>query len=322
MLPRYKVIGPLVSLTFVLWLLGACGQTSEPPMVSEISVEPGTTILMDESASLTVRASGTDLQFKWTVSRGSLSSATAPSVLYTAPDSSGPDTVTVEVVSRGGTTVRSIAFEVIPQLASAQTLTATRAVAPGTPTRTVISSPTVVLTYTPSLTKTYVFDFSDGIQCWNVRTEFGGERLGDRVSVTTGIGDNTTNVLKLDAKLNDTTEYRSQIEFSSFYGCLPEVIDMLTQTVEFRSDVFLPEDTPDSIRLEFWVQEGERGDWRWYAGPRLRLEPGGWVTTRWNVGIGGPLWRFPYQFGIEVNSEGEFYRGPVYFDNIAITYGQ
>jgi len=112
MLLRNKVIGPLVSLVFVLGLLGACSPAA-PPMVSKIHVEPSTSIPVGEKASLTIEASGTGLQFKWTVTRGSISSPTTPSVTYTAPDSPGPDTMTVEVTGRGGSTVRSITFEVV-----------------------------------------------------------------------------------------------------------------------------------------------------------------------------------------------------------------
>ncbi len=133
MFSRHQVVGLLVSFAFVVGLLGACGPKQEPPQVSEISVEHST-ILVGETASLLIQASGIDLQFKWTASRGSLSSATEPSVIYTAPDSSGPDTVTVEVTSKGGSTVRSITFQVI------------------TPTPTPTNTPTP--TFTPTATST------------------------------------------------------------------------------------------------------------------------------------------------------------------------
>jgi hypothetical protein len=147
MFPRYQVIGTLVSLAFVLGLLGACGPKPEPPQVGEISVEPSTTILTRESASLTTTASGTDLQFKWIASRGSLSDPTAPSVIYTAPDSPGLDTVTVEVTSKGGSTVRSITFEVV---------------APTPPTSTPPPTPTPMETPTPAPTATPTFTPTPG----------------------------------------------------------------------------------------------------------------------------------------------------------------
>lgn len=126
MLSRYKVIELLVSLVLVVGLLGPCGPTPEPPVVSEIDAQPSTTIVEGDKASLTIRAAGTGpLQFKWTASRGSLSSPVTPSALYTAPDSPGPDTVTVEVTSKGGITVRSITFEVVARPTPTDTLTAT-----------------------------------------------------------------------------------------------------------------------------------------------------------------------------------------------------
>ncbi len=145
MFPRYKAIGPLISLALVVGLLGACGPKPEPPRVGEIKVEPSTTIMVGESASLTTTASGTDLRFKWTAARGNISSPTAPSVLYIAPDSPGPDTVTVEVTSKGGSTIRSITFEVVPL--PTRTPTPTLAVAP---TETFTPTPTPTLTLTPT----------------------------------------------------------------------------------------------------------------------------------------------------------------------------
>ena len=163
MFPRYQVIGLLVSLALVVGLLGACGPQPEPPVVSEVNVEPSTTTLVGESASLTIKASGIDLKFKWTASRGRLSSSTAPSVLYTAPDSPGPDTVTVEVTSKGGTTIRSVTFEVVELPTPTPTPTATLTQSPTptptetpstTPTLTETPSPTPILTETPSPTPT------------------------------------------------------------------------------------------------------------------------------------------------------------------------
>jgi len=134
---RQQAIGLIVSLAFIAGLLGACS-SPPPPVVSEIDVKPSTTILVGETASLTTKASGADLQFKWTAARGSLSSPTTPSVIYTAPGSPGPDTVTVEVTGKGGTTVRSITFEVI---------------APPTPTPTPIPTPTATEPPTPEPTE-------------------------------------------------------------------------------------------------------------------------------------------------------------------------
>lgn len=141
MFSRHRITGLLVSLAFVVGLLGACGPKPEPPQVGEINAEPSNTILVGETAGLIIRASGTDLQFEWTVSKGSLSSTTAPSLIYTAPDSPGLDTVTVEVTSKGGSTVRSITFQVV--IPPTPTLTATPT---ATPTET---QPPPPLTTTP-----------------------------------------------------------------------------------------------------------------------------------------------------------------------------
>jgi len=144
MFPRYRVTGVLVILAFLVGLLEACSPTLQ---VSEIYVAPSTTIVAGETSSLTINASGADLRFKWEASRGSLSSATAPSVLYTAPALPGPDTVTVEVTGKGGSTVRSTSFDVIAP--------PTPTPAP-TPTLFPTDTPTLTPTATPTLTPTPV----------------------------------------------------------------------------------------------------------------------------------------------------------------------
>lgn len=134
----------------ILGLLVACDKSSSPPQVSEIQVEPSTTIQVTDNASLMVQSSGEELQFKWTVSRGSLSSDTTPSVIYTAPDTSGPDIVTIEVSSKGGSIIRSITFDVIepsPTLEPTHTPTLTL-------TPTLPPVPTSTSTPPPSLTPT------------------------------------------------------------------------------------------------------------------------------------------------------------------------
>jgi hypothetical protein len=162
MFPRYRVTGVLVILAFLVGLLEACSPTLQ---VSEIYVAPSTTIVAGETSSLTINASGADLRFKWEASRGSLSSVTAPSVLYTAPALPGPDTVTVEVTGRGGTTVRSITFEVVAEVATVPSPTPTP-----TPTPTPIPTPTPTATSTPTPTATprtvVISDFETGIGGW------------------------------------------------------------------------------------------------------------------------------------------------------------
>lgn len=142
MIPRYML--QKVILIGIVFLLAGCG-SAEPPIVGEIQAQPSTTILTGESASLTIPVSGTDLKFKWTVSRGSLSEPTLPSVIYTAPMSPGPDNVTVEVTSAGGTIIRSIPFQVVEPPPS-PTPTATNTLIP---TDTPMPTQTSTLTPTP-----------------------------------------------------------------------------------------------------------------------------------------------------------------------------
>lgn len=135
-----KWFGLLLITTATLWI-ASCGPV-EPPAVTDISVAPGTDISAGESASLTVQATGKDLQFKWTVLRGKLSPQTGPAVIYTAPDTPGPDTVSVEVTSDGGSTVRTITFNILAAIVIASP-TSTATTTP-TPTETLMPTPTAI----------------------------------------------------------------------------------------------------------------------------------------------------------------------------------
>ena len=88
--------------------------TLPPPSVALV-VNPSDTEDMPagETVPIHADASGQGLKFQWSVTRGNLSAFDTSAVLYTAPDSSGADTVTVEVTGSGGTTTKSVSFNVI-----------------------------------------------------------------------------------------------------------------------------------------------------------------------------------------------------------------
>jgi hypothetical protein len=152
MFSRHQTVTISVVLALFTGLLSAC--RAEPaPQVGEISVQPSTTILTGETASLSLTASGANLTFEWTVSRGTVTSAAGPSAIYAAPDSPGSDTVTVEVTGRGGSTYRSITFEVLSP--PTETPTSTPTPVP-TETFTPTPTPTPELTPTPTITPTPV----------------------------------------------------------------------------------------------------------------------------------------------------------------------
>jgi len=99
------------------------------PEITEVSA--------GQTVALTVEASGQNLSFNWSVARGKLSASDKPAVIYTAPDSAGVDTVTVEVSSASGTTTRNVSFNVIVP-----------------PTTTFTPTPTLTFTPTPKPTDT------------------------------------------------------------------------------------------------------------------------------------------------------------------------
>lgn len=94
-------------------LIAACaGATLEG---SEITVNPNTTILIGQTATLKIDVivKGATPVFEWKVERGRLSSTGTPSVIYTAPDKAGPDVVTVVVTAGDATLTQSITFDVV-----------------------------------------------------------------------------------------------------------------------------------------------------------------------------------------------------------------
>ena len=254
MLPRHQVIGTLVSLVFVVGLLGACGPKPEPPQVGEISVDPGTTILVGESASLTTTAIGKDLRFKWTASRGSLSDSTVGSVIYTAPGSPGPDIVTVEVTEEGGTSVqKSIPFQVVLPPTPTPTLTPTPAPTEA-PTALPTDTPTVMPAHTPTATPcpSFPFDFDDGVQGWEAAVWSEGSAW-----------DKYETALSVDP---DSKRLRGNFDFgrtmadsprATFYVRLPCGYEDWTSVVELRFDAKIAPETEGDVKATVVVKTGD-----------------------------------------------------------------
>jgi len=253
MFPRYRVIGTLVSLAFVVGLLGACGPKPEPPQVGEISVKPSTTILVGESASLTTTASGQDLQFKWTASRGTLLSPTAPSVLYTAPDSPGPDTVTVEVMGKGGTTIQSVTFEVVPPPTPTPTLAPTPTPTE-TPTAVPTDAPTVMPTHTPTATPcpSFPFDFDDGVQGWEAAVYSASSFWPENETAISALYDSER--LRGDFDFGRTTADSPR---ATFYVRFPCGHEDWTSVVELRFDAIIAPETEGDIKATVVVKTGD-----------------------------------------------------------------
>lgn len=134
MISRNRTIGMLVVLGLFLGVSSACGGTA--PQVGKISVDPGSTIYTGETATLSVTASGANLTFEWTATRGTITSPAGSSAVYTAPDTPGSDTVTVEVTggtssifrklfSGGNSTFKNVTLEIIPPPVDTPTPTVT-----------------------------------------------------------------------------------------------------------------------------------------------------------------------------------------------------
>jgi hypothetical protein len=141
-----------VFLLIAVGLLAGCANASSaPPQIGEIKAEPSTTIKVGDKASLTIAVSGTDLNFEWTVHRGSLTNPTQPNVIYTAPGSPGPDIVTIRIIYNGGEIIKSITFDVVePPIYVEPTATVTP-VPENTPTLTLV--PESIACDSPAVTK-------------------------------------------------------------------------------------------------------------------------------------------------------------------------
>jgi hypothetical protein len=138
-------------LLSTICLLAGCSLGSEPPLVTEIEAQPGTVIPTGESASLTISASGTGLEFEWTAQRGRLSDYALSAVIYTAPDTPGPDIVMVKITNRGGEIIRRITFDVIERPTPTVTNIATLEATPK-PTQTPTLAPLPVACNHPAVT--------------------------------------------------------------------------------------------------------------------------------------------------------------------------
>jgi len=151
----------VVAITALAITLSGCGPppaptptaTLPPPSVALVVNPDITEVYAGQEVALTVETSGKDLRFKWSAARGRLSVFDEPAVFYTAPDSAGVDTVTVEVSSSSGTTIEHVSFNVIVPDTPTPTVTLTNTPTL-TPTPTETPTPTPTFTPTPTLTPT------------------------------------------------------------------------------------------------------------------------------------------------------------------------
>lgn len=150
-----RIVAILIVLTA---LLSGCGEAApsptptSPPSPSATAPPPAVTLVVNpdikdvvagETVALTVETSGQNLRFEWSVARGTLSSSDTPAVIYTAPDTPGVDTVTLQVSSASGTTTRNVSFNIIIPDTPTPTVTPT-----ATPTQTPEPAPTETATPT------------------------------------------------------------------------------------------------------------------------------------------------------------------------------
>jgi len=119
--PKYLAMSlrTIAALVVLAVPLSGCQPTTTstptplPPSVTLVVNPDITDVLAGDTVALTAETSGQDLRFKWSATRGKLSAFDTPAVLYTAPDTKGVDTVTVEVSSASGTTVEHVSFNIV-----------------------------------------------------------------------------------------------------------------------------------------------------------------------------------------------------------------
>lgn len=126
MFRRHAITFPLLSLIILLAftsVVSGCGSSPTPtvkaiaiaatPEVNIVKNPDSTDVLVGGEVAIAVEVTGSDLSFKWSAEKGTLSRSDGPSVIYTAPQIGGQDNVDVIVTSNGVPTTRSIQFTVI-----------------------------------------------------------------------------------------------------------------------------------------------------------------------------------------------------------------
>jgi hypothetical protein len=111
----------LICVLVVGTILGACRPAPVPVIEGgQILVNPDTDIRINEQATLRIDVvvQGATPKFSWSAERGTISSANAPSVIYTAPSTPGPDLVNVVVTAGETTFTQAISFNVVEPLPS------------------------------------------------------------------------------------------------------------------------------------------------------------------------------------------------------------
>jgi len=116
----FQTVGIIVTLVALLTGCGPGNVTvptsipdSQPPEVNLILDPDISDVLAGQTVTLAIEASGQGIQIKWSVIRGTLSASEGPAVVYTPPNTPGKDTVTVEVSTVAGTTIKNVSFNVI-----------------------------------------------------------------------------------------------------------------------------------------------------------------------------------------------------------------
>src|SRR3972149_982980 len=69
--------------------------TPQPPQVNLVLNPNISDVSVGQTVALSIEASGQDIKYKWSAARGTLSASDTPSTIYTPPNTSGVDTVTV-----------------------------------------------------------------------------------------------------------------------------------------------------------------------------------------------------------------------------------
>jgi len=138
---QLKTYGSVVSFFALMMGMYGCAPTTLPtplptstPFVNLVLNPITSDVVVGETVALAVEANGQGLSFKWSSIRGTLSNQVTSAVIYTAPKTAGPDTVSVEVTISGSTVTKNVSFDVIALTATpTYTPTATPTPLPPTP---------------------------------------------------------------------------------------------------------------------------------------------------------------------------------------------
>jgi hypothetical protein len=257
-----------------------------------------------QGVAITVEASGQNLRFEWSAARGKLTTSDQPAVFYTAPDTTGVDTITVKVSSSNGTTIRNKSFNIVAALTPTSADTLPAASTPDTVAATSLRTPEPIPTPSPG-------DFEQSTEGW------GEHPQGDVLHPGRAVSNYCDNQAPIRHTGHCSLRFDpSAIQENNAYLTLYKNVQNTTITIYLFVPPGAQTCAPDcsTAKIMIWDNAGES-----HESEPIRLIPGDsgeWLSISWDVHE--MRWPSPWpEFGVHFYLPHE-YRGPVYIDAVRV----